>query len=88
VPAAPHPDDVLEELIMLDSAGRLQLPIDIREQYGIGDRVRLEETPDGLILRPVEGAAAPVRRLAAPDEPPAAKPRGLSRALAALRRKR
>jgi putative ABC transport system ATP-binding protein len=77
-----------EELIMLDSAGRLQLPKDIRERYGIGDRVRLDETTEGLVLRPAGGTLAPIKRLTAPDEPPAPKPRGLGRALAALRRKR
>jgi putative ABC transport system ATP-binding protein len=80
-------EHTFEELIMLDSAGRLQLPKDIRERYGIGDRVRLDETSEGLVLRPA-GGAAPIKRLTAPDEPPAPKPRGLGRALAALRRKR
>jgi ABC-type lipoprotein export system ATPase subunit/bifunctional DNA-binding transcriptional regulator/antitoxin component of YhaV-PrlF toxin-antitoxin module len=65
-----HAEHVFEELMMLDSAGRLQVPKDVRERYGIGDRVRMEETPDGLLLRPVESADAQVRRLAAPDEPP------------------
>jgi putative ABC transport system ATP-binding protein len=77
-----------EELIMLDSAGRLQLPKEMRERYGIGDRVRLDETAEGLVLRPAGGAVAPLKRLTAPDEPPAPKLRGLGRALAALRRKR
>jgi ABC-type lipoprotein export system ATPase subunit/bifunctional DNA-binding transcriptional regulator/antitoxin component of YhaV-PrlF toxin-antitoxin module len=64
---------VFEELMMLDSAGRLQVPKDVRERYGIGDRVHMEETPDGLLIRPVAGAEAPVRRLAPADEPPARK---------------
>ena len=80
-------EHTFEELIMLDSAGRLQLPKDLRERYGIGDRVRLDETAEGLVLR-AAGGGAPVKRLTAPDEPPAPKPHGLSRALAALRRKR
>jgi putative ABC transport system ATP-binding protein len=74
---AEGPDDpathVFEELMMLDSAGRLQVPKDVRERYGIGDRVHMEETPDGLLLRPVVGAEAPLRRLAPADEPPARK---------------
>jgi len=64
---------VFEELMMLDSAGRLQVPKEVRERYGIGDRVHMEETADGLLLRPVVGAEAPVRRLAPADEPPARK---------------
>jgi ABC-type lipoprotein export system ATPase subunit len=68
-----HTEHVFEELMMLDSAGRLQVPKEVRERYGIGDRVRMEETADGLLLRPVVGAEAPVRRLAPPDEPPPRK---------------
>jgi putative ABC transport system ATP-binding protein len=64
---------VFEELMMLDSAGRLQVPKEVRERYGIGDRVHMEETADGLLLRPVAGAEAPVRRLAPADEPPPRK---------------
>src|SRR5215213_5476560 len=68
-----HAEHVFEELMMLDSAGRLQVPKEVRERYGIGDRVHMEETADGLLLRPVAGAEAPVRRLAPADEPPARK---------------
>jgi ABC-type lipoprotein export system ATPase subunit/bifunctional DNA-binding transcriptional regulator/antitoxin component of YhaV-PrlF toxin-antitoxin module len=68
-----HAEHVFEELMMLDSAGRLQVPKEIRERYGIGDRVRMEETSDGLLLRPVVGAEAPLRRLAPADEPPPRK---------------
>jgi ABC-type lipoprotein export system ATPase subunit/bifunctional DNA-binding transcriptional regulator/antitoxin component of YhaV-PrlF toxin-antitoxin module len=68
-----HAEHVFEELMMLDSAGRLQVPKEVRERYGIGDRVRMEETSDGLLLRPVAGAEAQVRRLAPPDEPPPRK---------------
>ncbi len=81
-------EHTFEELIMLDSAGRLQLPKEIRERYGIGDRVQLDETAEGLVLRPAGNAAVPLKRLTAPDEPPTPKRRGLGRALAALRRKR
>ncbi len=68
-----HAEHVFEELMMLDSAGRLQVPKEIRERYGIGDRVHMEETADGLLLRPVAGVEAPVRRLAPADEPPTRK---------------
>lgn len=86
-----HPDEhgehKFEELVVLDSAGRLQVPKEVRERYNIGDRIRLEETPEGLLLRPVEGAAIPVKRLTEPDEPPAAKPTGLRKLLGGLRRR-
>jgi putative ABC transport system ATP-binding protein len=80
-----HAEHVFEELVMLDSAGRLQVPKEVRERYGIGNRIRMEETADGLLLRPVEGAAAPVRRLAAPDEPPPRKVGRLGRVVNRIR---
>ncbi len=67
--AAEH---VFEELLMLDSAGRLQVPKELRERYGIGDRVQMEETADGLLMRPVAGAE-PVKRLVESDAPPPKK---------------
>jgi len=41
-----------EELVVLDSAGRLQVPRDYLEEYSIGDRARLERTPEGILIRP------------------------------------
>ncbi|TET51972.1 MAG: ATP-binding cassette domain-containing protein, partial [Anaerolineales bacterium] len=43
-----------EELVVVDSAGRLQLPKECRERYGIAGRARLEERPDGILIRPAE----------------------------------
>lgn len=64
----------LTEYVVLDSAGRLQVPREIRERYNISDRVILEETEEGLVLRPVirEGANT-VAPLVPPDEPPPKK---------------
>ena len=42
-----------EELTMLDSAGRLQLPKSYREALHIGDRVQMELRDDGVVIRPV-----------------------------------
>jgi ABC-type lipoprotein export system ATPase subunit/bifunctional DNA-binding transcriptional regulator/antitoxin component of YhaV-PrlF toxin-antitoxin module len=82
-------EHVFEELMMLDSAGRLQVPKEVREKYGIGRRIRMEETPDGLLLRPVAGEAAPeVKRLTEADAPPEEKPRGIKKFLAGLQRRR
>ncbi|MEM7801432.1 MAG: ATP-binding cassette domain-containing protein [Chloroflexota bacterium] len=47
-------EEVFEELIVLDSAGRLQIPQEIREEVGIGRRIKIERTPDGVLIRPVE----------------------------------
>ena len=44
------------ELTVVDSAGRLQIPKDLRQQFSIRHRVRLEATPEGVLIRPVETA--------------------------------
>lgn len=48
-----HPEH-FEELIVLDSVGRLQIPKDLREKLALQNRVRMEVTEDGLLIRPVE----------------------------------
>lgn len=42
-----------EELTVLDSAGRLQVPKQYLEQFNIGRRVRLEVAEDGILIKPV-----------------------------------
>lgn len=49
------PEITLQEFVVLDSAGRLQIPKELREQLGIGKRARLETGEDCIIIRPVEG---------------------------------
>lgn len=44
-----------EELLMLDNAGRVQIPPEVLETLGIGRRVRLEVKEDGVMLMPVDG---------------------------------
>jgi ABC-type lipoprotein export system ATPase subunit len=44
-----------EELVVLDSAGRLQIPRDYLETLNIGDRVRLEMRDGHLSVHPVSG---------------------------------
>jgi ABC-type lipoprotein export system ATPase subunit/bifunctional DNA-binding transcriptional regulator/antitoxin component of YhaV-PrlF toxin-antitoxin module len=52
-PGVEHEEMVLEELIVLDSAGRLQLPKEYIERCKIKSRVRLELTEDGgILIRP------------------------------------
>ena len=41
------------ELTVLDSAGRLQIPKEYREQFEIRRRVQLELVDDGILIRPV-----------------------------------
>jgi ABC-type lipoprotein export system ATPase subunit/bifunctional DNA-binding transcriptional regulator/antitoxin component of YhaV-PrlF toxin-antitoxin module len=46
----------LEELAVLDSAGRVQIPREHLEQFHIRRRVRVEVTEEGILLRAPEGA--------------------------------
>lgn len=55
--AAPH-EDVFEEVILLDNAGRLQVPRDYLEKYGIRGRVQLEAAEEGILIRPFHQAGA------------------------------
>ena len=45
-------DDHFEELIVLDSAGRLQIPKQFREELGFENRVEMELTDDSIVIRP------------------------------------
>jgi putative ABC transport system ATP-binding protein len=47
-----------EELVVLDGAGRLQIPRDYLEELRIGDRARVELTDEGILIRPVAGREA------------------------------
>lgn len=56
--AAGHEQDSweehFEELIVLDSAGRLQIPKAYREQLAIENRVEMEVTDRGLLIKPAQ----------------------------------
>ena len=43
------------EYVVLDSAGRLQLPAEFRERLNIGDRVEMDLRDDGVLIKPVSG---------------------------------
>jgi ABC-type lipoprotein export system ATPase subunit len=43
------------EYIVLDQAGRLQVPRAYLEEWGIGTRAHLEMTEDGILIKPVNG---------------------------------
>jgi energy-coupling factor transporter ATP-binding protein EcfA2 len=53
--AAAH---IYEEFVVVDGAGRLQIPPDLRTEMEIGDRVTLERAEDGILIRPVAGAGS------------------------------
>src|SRR5689334_13312411 len=74
-----------EELVVLDSAGRLQIPGDQRALAGIGRRARVELVDGGILIRPSEedrietaaaaadvGAEATYNSLYSAEAPPAA----------------
>jgi putative ABC transport system ATP-binding protein len=44
-----------QEFVVLDSAGRLQIPKEIREELGIGKRAEMEMGDGCIIIRPVAG---------------------------------
>ncbi len=52
---APETTHSVEELLVLDAAGRVQIPREVLEALEIGGRVRLEVKDKGVILHPVEG---------------------------------
>jgi putative ABC transport system ATP-binding protein len=64
---------VFEEYLVVDEGGHLQLPHDLTERAGIGDRVTLELKDDGLLIKPVAGRSTVATPLIAvpEDEPPA-----------------
>jgi putative ABC transport system ATP-binding protein len=66
-PLAPAPEAPVEyeELVVLDNAGRLQLPREYLEALNIGDRVRLELSSGSISVYPVSGRGRAVK---APQE--------------------
>ena len=63
------------EYTVLDPAGRLQLPEEYRDRYGIGSRVTLEALPDGIVIKPIPGERPAIKPLVeVDDEPPPPRP--------------
>ncbi|HEY65515.1 MAG TPA: ATP-binding cassette domain-containing protein [Caldilineae bacterium] len=50
-------EEIFEELVVLDSAGRLQIPKEYLEQFGIKGRARLELTEEGILILPAPESA-------------------------------
>jgi ABC-type lipoprotein export system ATPase subunit len=53
-----HEQVTYHEYIVLDSAGRLQVPQDYLEYFSIGDRAHLEIVDDGILIQPIAGRGA------------------------------
>ncbi len=71
----PAHEEVFEEVILLDSAGRLQVPRDYLEKYHINRKVQLEHAEEGILIKPFHeyhpGIEAPAGagESDAPDQP-------------------
>lgn len=48
----------LIEMTVVDAAGRLQIPRELREKKGIGLRAIIEETEQGVLIRPIDDTPA------------------------------
>jgi putative ABC transport system ATP-binding protein len=72
-PSATEPDaeheEHYEELIVLDSAGRLQIPKVHREELQIRRRVTLEVVPEGILIKPAHAENNQGRERAKAGEP-------------------
>ena len=80
-------EHVFEELVVLDSAGRLQVPKEYLEHFGIKGRVQLELIEEGILIRPAaKSAATEAAETPVADLVPVAKAQGLRGLLNRLRR--
>jgi ABC-type lipoprotein export system ATPase subunit/bifunctional DNA-binding transcriptional regulator/antitoxin component of YhaV-PrlF toxin-antitoxin module len=84
---------VYEEYVVVDAAGRLQIPPDLRQEIGIGDRVTLEKADGGILIRPVAGLqpiVSPAKQVSdlLEDQQPPPRRTGLRDWLERIRRKR
>jgi energy-coupling factor transporter ATP-binding protein EcfA2 len=72
---------LLDEYVVVDGAGRLQIPPEMRENSGIGKRVVLESMEDGILIKPVVDVTGVTLERDEPgsEEMPELKPRGLRR---------
>ncbi len=61
-------NDAYHEYVVLDSAGRLQIPPEYREKLNIGDRVELDFDDEGIRIRPVTGRGLELTELQARDK--------------------
>lgn len=65
-------DTTFEEFLVVDAAGRLQLPDVLLKDGTIGDRVTLEKTDAGILIKPVPGRSVTPPTALSEDEPPPA----------------
>ena len=56
MPQAAPAEVSFEEYVVLDAAGRLQVPREYLEEWGIGTRAKLELVEEGILIKPINGA--------------------------------
>jgi putative ABC transport system ATP-binding protein len=63
--------ETFEEVVLVDSAGRLQVPREFLEEFNIQGRVQLEVLEDGILIRPVKmnGSGNPTQAQDSKNEP-------------------
>jgi putative ABC transport system ATP-binding protein len=76
---ASHADEIYEEVVLLDSAGRLQVPREYLDQLNIKGRVYLELVDGGIFIRPAQASGPAAEKEAALEAGPGhgAEKRGL-----------
>jgi ABC-type lipoprotein export system ATPase subunit/bifunctional DNA-binding transcriptional regulator/antitoxin component of YhaV-PrlF toxin-antitoxin module len=80
-------EDVFEELVVLDSAGRLQVPKEYLEHFSIKGRAQLELIEEGILIRPApQSALTQAAETPVADLVPEAKVHGLRALWGRLRR--
>jgi len=72
-------EEHFEELVVLDSAGRLQVPKEYLEQFDIKGRAKLEISEEGILIRPVAQAEREVNEAAMAEMEATAKMSSLRR---------
>jgi len=82
----PH-EEIYEEVVLLDSAGRLQVPRDYLEHLNIKGRVHLEMVEDGILIRPARSSNLETTAIASPDNLPIPEARGFKGIINRLRSK-
>jgi len=55
-------DQTHEEFVVMDAAGRIQIPRDYVERLGMGRRVRVDLEDGRIVVRPVEGSSVVANR--------------------------
>jgi len=61
-------EETLKEYVLLDSAGRLQVPREFLEQFNIQGRAHIEVVEDGILIRPVTSEGTKNRSNAEMDQ--------------------